>query len=49
MNEFAGEDARVQALFEDCTHHFVDIVCLECGLAMPAPNPGYEWDGEGLA
>ena len=44
---YPGEDARIRALLENCPHEHGVIVCLECGLPMPAPDGGYDlWEGE---
>lgn len=38
---YPGEDARVQELLENCEHEHYILVCVDCGAAAPAPEPGY--------
>ena len=46
MDEFPGEDERVHLMIakDECAHEYVTPVCVECGIAMPAPHPGYAYD-----
>lgn len=47
MNEFPGEDQRVQDLIEECEHEHGVLVCLECGKPLPGPADGIDlFEGE---
>jgi len=44
VNEFPGEDERVRLLLESCEHELYVLVCVDCGAAAPAPEPGYVFE-----